>query len=300
MLIRYETWYGGDERPEARFARVVQEAAEDRSARRLCEIGGGANPILPLNVAERAGVVEYVLTDISEEELAKAPDGYKKVVADVTRAGSGELSSFDLIVSQTVAEHVTDPAGFHKTVLNMLAPGGRALHYFPTLYEPAFVVNRLLPEETADAILQRIQPHRAHGGNHQKFPAYYRWCRGPMRHQLTRLTRVGFEIDEYVGIFGHEYFQRVRPVDRLETMIAELLMRHPIPSLTAYAWVALRRPIGALGATTAPSGRTPTNRSSSNRDDLPTSARLRSQRWPAPAQSHPRPNSRSENAFSLT
>jgi 2-polyprenyl-3-methyl-5-hydroxy-6-metoxy-1,4-benzoquinol methylase len=242
MAVRYETWYRGAEIPPVRFVRAVEEAVQDQNTRRLCEIGGGANPILPLDLAERAGVVDYVVTDISEAELAKAPEGYKKVVTDVTRGDNGELGSFDLIVSNTVAEHVVDPVGFHKTVLNMLSPGGRALHFFPTLYEPAFIVNRLLPEAAADAILQRIQTNRASGGKHEKFPAYYRWCRGPTHRQLARLTRVGFEIDEYVGIFGHGYYHPVPPVDRLEAAIAELLARHPIPSLTAYAWVALRRP----------------------------------------------------------
>jgi hypothetical protein len=141
-----------------------------------------------------------------------------------------------------VAEHLPSPAEFHKAVFNMLAPGGRAMHYFPTFYEPAFIVNRLLPEAIADGILQRIQPNRARGGKHEKFRAYYRWCRGPTRRQLARLTGVGFEVDEYVGIFGHDYYRPVPPVDRVERVLAERLVRHPFPSLTAYAWVTLRRP----------------------------------------------------------
>jgi SAM-dependent methyltransferase len=242
VLVRYETWYGANDIPPTRFARAVQKASEDENTRRLCEIGGGASPILPLDVADRAGILDYMVIDASEEELAKAPHGYKKVVADVTRDRLDELGAFDLIVSHTVAEHVTDPAGFHHAVFDMLVPGGRAMHFFPTLYNPAFVVNRLLPEAIAEGLVQRIQTNRARGGNHEKFPAYYRWCRGPTRRQLARLTRVGFEIDEYVGIFGHGYYHPVPPVNRLETTIAEIMARHPLPSFTAYAWVILSRP----------------------------------------------------------
>jgi hypothetical protein len=116
------------------------------------------------------------------------------------------------------------------------------MHFFPTLYDPAFILNRLFPESLSDAILQRIQPNRVPGGKHQKFPAYYRWCRGPTQQQLARLTGIGFEIQEYVGVFGHGYYQRMPAVDRLGTRLADLLAEHPRPSLTAYAWVTLRRP----------------------------------------------------------
>lgn len=242
MLIRYETWYGGDVTPDERFATAVRASVEASHPARLCEVGGGANPILSLDLSQRAGVKEYVVTDVSEDELAKAPAGYEKVVADVTGGRVERLGSFELVVTRTVAEHVTDPAAFHRTVFDMLTPGGRAMHFFPTLYEPAFMVNRLLPEAVADAIVQRIQTNRARGGLHEKFPAYYRWCRGPTRRQLARLTHIGFDVEEYVGIFGHGYYHPVPAADRVESALAEILARHPLPSLTAYAWVTLRRP----------------------------------------------------------
>jgi hypothetical protein len=242
MLIRYETWYGGDSTPHERFATAVETTVHAQGPRRLCEIGGGANPILSLEDSRAAGVKDYVVTDVSEDELAKAPAGYEKVVADVTRGRAERLGVFDLVVTRTVAEHVTDPSAFHRTVFDMLASGGRAMHFFPTLYEPAFVVNRLLPEAAADAIVQQIQTNRARGGLNEKFPAYYRWCRGPTRRQLQRLTNIGFDIEEYVGIFGHGYYHPVAVADRLEAALAEFLARHPLPALTAYAWVTLHRP----------------------------------------------------------
>jgi SAM-dependent methyltransferase len=241
MNIAYQTWYGSDVGPHASFARAVQEMVVSRRPRRLCEIGAGANPIMSSAAAAQAGVLEYVVTDVSEQELTKASDGYIKVVADVTRGPMRELGAFELIVSQTVAEHVRDPAAFHQTTYDMLVPGGRAMHFFPTLYEPACVVNRLLPEFAADAILQRIQGGRTRGGMNEKFPAFYRWCRGPTRRQLARFTAIGFEIEEYVGVFGHDYYRTVPLIDRLETALADALVRHPLPSLTSYSSVTLRR-----------------------------------------------------------
>jgi len=242
MVIRFQTWYGGEVIPHLRFAQAVARTVAGADVERVCEIGAGANPILSLEETARAGVSEYVVTDSSAQELAKAPAGYRKVVADVTQGAVEGLSAFDLVVSNTVAEHLRDPAAFHHTVFEMLLPGGRAMHFFPTLYEPAFVINRLLPEALTDAILQRIQSNRERGGHNEKFRAYYRWCRGPTRRQLARLTSTGFAIEEYVGVFGHGYYHPLPSLDRLETALSELLAGHPLASLTAYAWVTLRRP----------------------------------------------------------
>jgi SAM-dependent methyltransferase len=243
-VIGYQTWYEGTLTPHERFAAAVQRTADDPELRRICDVGGGAKPILapPEHVPTSGPVREYVLTDISAEELSKAPAGYRTVVADMTRGPAEGLGSFDLIVSRTVAEHVVDPRAFHRTVYEMLAPGGRAMHFFPTLYEPVFIANRLLPEALADRILQRIQSDRARGGSHEKFPAYYRWCRGPTERQQARLEGVGFEVQEYVGVFGHGYYHPLPFLDRANARLSSWLARNPRPELTAYAWVTLRRP----------------------------------------------------------
>jgi SAM-dependent methyltransferase len=239
-VTRYETWYGGSEIPHDRFATAVREALGAFSVSSLCDIGGGANPILERGAA--AGLKEYVVTDISAGELAKAPEGARKIVADVTDGPLTDVGPFDLIVSRTVAEHVRDPRAFHASILAMLRRGGRAMHFFPTLYEPVFIANRLLPQRLSDALLQRIQQDRESDGSHGKFEAYYRWCRGPTHRQLRRLQRTGYEIEEYVGVFGHGYYGVLPPLDRLDDRLATLLQRRPRPALTAYAWVTLYRP----------------------------------------------------------
>lgn len=242
MEVRYETWYDGGPRPPTRFAAAVARTSMESRVRSICDIGGGANPLLGPEVLERAGIERYVVLDVSAEELAKAPSDYETVTADVTRDDLSGLGSFDFVVSHAVAEHVADPASFHRAVLGLLAPGGRAMHYFPTFYEPVFLANRVLPEAISGIVLHRIQGGRAAAGNHGKFPAYYRWCRGPTRRQLARLRRTGYAIDEYVGVFGHGYFAPLPPLREIGARLAAHLQRHPSPSLTAYAWVVLSRP----------------------------------------------------------
>jgi 2-polyprenyl-3-methyl-5-hydroxy-6-metoxy-1,4-benzoquinol methylase len=238
-MVRYAGWFD----IWTDFPETVHRVAQRPEVQRVCDLGGGANPVLTLEQIEALGL-SYEVVDASAEELAKTPAGYKTRQADALDPALGRTHGpYDLITSGFVAEHMPDPASFHANVRAALAPGGYAVHAFPTLFEPAFVINRLLPEHTADRILRRVQAGREAEGAHGKFRAYYRWCRGPTRRQRARLQGAGYEIVEYVGYFGHGYFGPVKPLDWLEQRLSEALERRPIPALTSYACVVLRRPV---------------------------------------------------------
>jgi SAM-dependent methyltransferase len=238
LSVRYEL--GGDNAWRS-FADALGAEVTRPGVRRICELGGGAHPAIPLDFVERNGL-DYTVIDISAEELAKAPDGYVKVMADVTSPSLPDLGSFDLVLSRTLLEHVREPESLHRNVLRLLAPGGHALHFFPTLYEPTMVFNRLMPERLTRPLLTVGQPYRGRGGEREKFHAYYRWCRGPKRRQVARFEGLGYEVVDYVGFFGTDYFLRVPPLHRVQSAVARALIEHPLPSLTSAAWVALRKP----------------------------------------------------------
>jgi SAM-dependent methyltransferase len=223
------------------FEERVRALAAGRPGQRVCDLGGGAAPMLDRSLIDEHDL-GYVVFDVSADELAKAPEGYETAVADLTDAEPPVRESFDLAFSKTLAEHVSDPSRFHQNVHRMLRPGGVAIHFFPTFYALPFVVNRLLPESVSARILRAIQSGREEEGAHGKFPALYRWCRGPTARQLARLEGVGFGVLRYTGYFGHGYYQRVAPLQALEERWSAFLTAHPIAALTSYACVELQKP----------------------------------------------------------
>lgn len=234
--IRYERaaigWFGYDD--------YLRALASRPGVRRVCEIGGGANPALPLEFVHEHGL-EYTVLDISAEELAKAPEGYVKVHADIINLSDELPGGYDLIFSRMVAEHVPDGEVFHRNIHRLLAPGGIAFHYFPTLYTLPFVINLLMPHRLSDAILHRVQGGREKHGQHGKFPAFYSWCYGPTARQLARLRGVGFEIEEYIGYYGHSYYRHFPPLHRLHEWLCQKLVDHPIPQLTTTCYLVVRK-----------------------------------------------------------
>ncbi len=232
--------YGTSEEGWLGYEQFIYRLIQDRAFKRVCEIGGGANPLLNLDQINQAGIA-YAILDVSDVELEKAPQGYQKILADIGSAGFSLKNRFDLIFSRMLAEHIKDAEQFHKNVLSLLAPEGLAVHFFPTLFTVPYLINYLVPERLSRTLLngfaQRDQYQNA------KFPAYYRWCRGPVKGQIQRFNRVGYEVIEYIGFFGHAgYYQKIGILKKLHQVKTAYLLKKPNPYFTSYAYVVLRKP----------------------------------------------------------
>ena len=224
--------------------RFLSSLVERESSRAVLEIGSGANPTLSPAQLRELGV-RYTTNDRSASELAKADPAYETLLLDMAAPSPATLprEAFDLIFSRMVNEHVDDGERYYRNIFAALRPGGVTAHCFSTLYALPFVVNRVVPERLAGRLLAIFNP-REDAYMHDKFPARYSWSRGPTRRAVARLQRLGYEIDEYHGYFGHPYYDRpaLRPVRALEEAKAAWLCGHPIPALTSYAVMILRKP----------------------------------------------------------
>jgi len=235
--------YGRSEELWPTVPGLIERLIVEGGARRVLEVGAGANPLFPPAFLERHGL-SYTALDISAEELAKAPSCYGKLQADICSATLPvPEQGFDFVFSRMLAEHVRDGEAFHRNVLRLLSPGGRAFHFFPTLWAPPFVLNRLLPERLAEVVLNAVQPGRERSGYNAKFPAYYLWCRGPTAGQLARFERLGYAVESAVGMFGHrEYYRRLGPLIKLHDAVVQRLLARPRPLFTSFMHVTLRKP----------------------------------------------------------
>jgi SAM-dependent methyltransferase len=224
------------------FEARLLDLARRHEARAVAELGGGANPVV--GSPDWEFVSERVVLDISDTELAKGPSGLEKRQVDLCGPVS-ERDRYDLVFSQMLCEHLTDASSFHRNCFQMLRPGGRAVHFFPTLYALPYVVNRVVPDGLSTRLLDLVQPGlRSNEGKLGKFPAYYNWCKGPLPGAMAHFQSVGFEIEAWQAAFGHSYYKRLPWLDRIEQAKARLLIRHPVNQLTTFACITLRKPLG--------------------------------------------------------
>ncbi|OAD23263.1 Methyltransferase type 11 [Candidatus Thiomargarita nelsonii] len=242
-VLPFKYKYDKTEKAFTGYYSFLEKLILDEGAIKICDVGGGANPSLSPKFIEKHGL-DYTVLDISADELKKAPDVYRKVQADIGDPNliiDGEY--YDLVFSRMLAEHVKRGYDFHNNILKMLSPNGVAFHFFPTLFALPFLVNYLLPERVAYELINVLQPKiRLKEGNKAKFPAYYSWCFGPLAHQIGRFEKLGYQVEEYWGFYGHDgYYGRLKLLLKLHQHTSNYLVKHPIPWLTDFAYVILRK-----------------------------------------------------------
>jgi hypothetical protein len=209
-------------------------------SKNVLEVGSGANPTLSAATVSCLNI-RYTANDVSLEELSKADGVYDRWLCDVSRDVIPEQmhGRFDLVFSRMVNEHVADGRAYHANIHNLLKPNGLSAHCFSTLYALPFAANRILPDTLSGMLLNLFAPRDAH--KRGKFHAYYSWSRGPSRAVLSRFERLGYDIVEYRGYFGHNYYARAPLLHRLERLKTRVLLAKPIPMLCSYGMMIVRK-----------------------------------------------------------
>ena len=218
------------------YKAVCAALIRDNGRRSLCEIGGGRGPLFSAEEIAELGV-DYTVLDVSETELAHAPPGVRRLCRDICApVEAEERGLYDFMFSKFLAEHVPDGKAFHRNVFAMLKPGGMAFHFYPTLYYPAFVANRLLPNRLTFRLMARLFAYE------RKFPALYSQTYGPTRHMKAMLGQVGYEIVEFRPFYGSAYFSRLPVLRGVEGRLSDWAAGRTSPYLSSYAFLVVRRP----------------------------------------------------------
>lgn len=210
--------------------------------KRLLEVGGGRDPGF-LQIGRKAGL-EVIVNDIDPRELALLPPGTPTAQFDVAgdlRGRPDLVEAFDLMTARMVFEHIHDVEQAWRNIHRMLAPGGIGMAFFPTLYSWPFLINKLLPPETAKRIVERFFPNRAADGDNPVFPAHYDWCYGSETKLRRMLDPIGYSEMALLPFWGHRYLDRVpvaREIDHLANRASAAL---DLRTFTTYAVLILRK-----------------------------------------------------------
>ena len=208
---------------------------ETYGLRRVLEIGGGRSPHFSPAEAGALGI-DYAINDISEAELALSASDFPpdhRIQFDV----SGDVpvtEAFDLVFSLQVLEHVHDTMRAHRNTLALLRPGGVGFHFYPTLYCPPFVANRLLPERLSALVLSRL------GATHKKFPAHYDHCLST-RSLETKIRSLGFSEVVLVPFWGHNYFNGIPGLRELDRWLAARARARDYRRYSCYCYAIVRK-----------------------------------------------------------
>lgn len=226
------------------FPGLLLSRIEQIGAKKVLDIGGGANPMLSATL----GALECDVLDIDPTELEKASGTYsRKIVVDACtdpeslRRVTGR-GGYDLIFSHMFLEHISNPDAFHRNMFELLVPGGRVLHAFPIPRSLPLLVNYVLPESLSTKLLSLFHPKRDLAGNERKFPALYQRCSPPNPKSIGYFEAFGFRVCTYVGFVGHEYYRNIPVLRSVERALRPIVRGLKLP-LASYGLLELERPL---------------------------------------------------------
>lgn len=198
----------------------------------VLEIGGGRHP----SIINRKDL-DYTIVDPDNSELTKSPIDIKLINCTIQKLD--KRIKYDLIISKMVLEHVEDPDSFHKQVLELLKPNGKAIHFFACRHSLPALVNRLLPEAFGDLILRMLNNRNL--DESPKYETYYRHTKGHVKKQIEYFLEMGYAIDEYHSFVGHKYLKNIPMLGFLEKFYSKALVYFKLKRLSTVALVVLSK-----------------------------------------------------------
>jgi SAM-dependent methyltransferase len=235
-----ETEEGLRERGEVRRGRLPARYGEpwaaaffDRASRalqpgvRVLDLGAGRRPTIP--PAERPPHTHYVGMDVSGAELLAAePGAYDDVVVgDVCTRLPVLDSSFDLIVSWQVLEHVGSLDAALENLRTYLRPGGRLVALLSGRYAVYAILSRVIPYRIRTWAMR----HLLGSPPETKFPTHYDRCYDS---ELERLLS-RFSDHEIVPRYkAGGYFRFFRPALRAYLLYENWICRRDMRNLATH------------------------------------------------------------------
>lgn len=202
--------------------------------RRVLEIGAGREPLFsPAELVELG--MAYTANDILRDELSLISHDVAHACFDVASQVPPEFEEqFDVICSRMVQEHIRDDASFHANLHRLLAPGGVAVNFFPTLWHPVFLLNWILPDALAGRLLRLFFPHR-NASQTPKFPAYYKGCTSLLA-RVDVLREHGFSAASVIPFYGQSYFRTTPGLGLVFRWLDGWAMKRDFRPLSAFAY----------------------------------------------------------------
>ncbi len=219
---------------------IIRGTLLNNKIKAVLEIGAGPNPSLDPELVSSSNI-EYHLNDESATELRKGKNNYTHFTGDFSSGIIPSDNYYGLILSKMVLEHIPNPEAFHSQAFQHLKPGGFAIHFFATLYSIPAVLNKVLPDVLSNVILKWGQNRDAE--YHGKFPAMYKWCRGPVKGFSDHFEDLGYKVIEHRGYLGHGYLSSKKYLWPIEKNFSKMLLRLNKPLFCSNAILVLQKPL---------------------------------------------------------
>jgi ubiquinone/menaquinone biosynthesis C-methylase UbiE len=146
----YEKYYGGRAFYDTYYRRLIRKHL--RPGQRVLDAGCGRYLKFSKELSDTAHVVGIDLDSVLETDNQDTPFGIR---GDLSRLPF-PASSFDMVISRSVVEHLEDPRKVFREFCRVLKPGGKAVIVTPNKYDYVSLIAAVTPYRLHRALVSRI------------------------------------------------------------------------------------------------------------------------------------------------
>lgn len=195
-------------------------------------MGGGAYP----SIADRRSL-EYDIVDPDDSQTCHAPNDVN--IFNTELQDLPVRSTYDLILSKMVLEHVEEPDSFHAKAYELLGPGGKALHFYACKYSLPSLINHSMPTAVSDGLLKwtKRRPLNAK----PKYQAFYREVYTSTLKAQQYFAQFGYTEVNVTAFVGHDYLKNWPALKYIEGGISALLYALRLRAMSSVAILELKK-----------------------------------------------------------
>jgi SAM-dependent methyltransferase len=186
----------------SRYRRWIRELLDQGGVRRVLDCGCGYHSVTAELIDQSK--MQLIGIDVAFPALSANRAISTRAVADAM-ALPFENASFDVVVCESVLEHLLKPERFLQEALRVLRPRGKLMILTSGRWHPFMLINRLLSGRLAAGFLWRLLRRPLSS----TFPAFYR-CNSKRR-LAQAAARAGFRVaclEVASGTFGYLRFSK--------------------------------------------------------------------------------------------
>lgn len=214
---------------------LATEEMSARTAPTILDIGGGRNSPIARRITDAA--TKLIAADIDLEELTANNSVNDKLVLDATQTLPFQTDSIDIVVTRSVMEHLPETENFISECRRILKSEGVCLHVMPCKFAPFSIINQIIPNSWAQAILYRIYPQWTDSCG---FKAYYNNCYMPRIANL--FSRNNFHLERIeLRYYQSIYFKFFVPFYLLSLIYDLVVYRLEIKPLSCQVLIVARK-----------------------------------------------------------
>jgi len=208
--------YPRTQHPDNIYRNLVDQYGKHAS--RMIDIGCGHEaPVLDAVKSDSCLKVGIDLDPVLRSDKAPA---VKFVRADCSKIPFGD-NTFNLAISRSVLEHLTDPESVFSEVQRILAPKGLFLFLTPNRWDYVSIASTLIPNNLHPSIVRRLT------GRHEEdtFPTQYRANSALKLKSIAKAN--GFEVLRLELLRAHPHYLQFSSITYLSGVVFEqIIQRH--------------------------------------------------------------------------